>query len=120
MAIRVAPPRPKKKARDDEKAPGGKSRSRCGSRLDKPATVIHTTVPSTTTHIPTESRATARVSRYSKNVIRRQIAMAMPFSCHQLMVDERNFAYWANPMAPDAIESGARKMVCQMNRKLIS
>ena len=35
------------------------------------------------------------------------------------MWGEKNLAYCEKPMAPEAMESGARKMVCQMKRKLI-
>ena len=50
--------------------------------------------------------------------------MAIPFSMVQDIglapeVVKRNFVYWAKPTAPDAMERGARKIACQMKRKLI-
>src|SRR5208282_3862162 len=135
----MAEPRPAKKFHENENAPGGKSNARCALKWVRPAKMIPPMVPITPTHSTLVSRAIAVMRRYRRNAVNAQTpiarnvaGIATQVSCRvptrgrcsaQVRVDQTNSrrgqkkaAYCESPIAPDAIERGALKDSCQINR----
>src|SRR5271169_4622906 len=135
----MAEPRPAKKFHENENAPAGRSNARCALKCVSPAKMIHPMVSITPVQRTLVSRAIAVMRRYRRNAVNAQTPIARnvagietQVSCRvptrgrcsaQVRVDQtssrrgqKKAAYCESPIAPDAIESGALKESCQINR----
>src|SRR6266849_5831338 len=129
----IAAPSPFRKSDESAKAPGGKSNARALLKCVTPETITQPIVSMTPTHKYSEMRPMIATFRYKRNTATRQVPIATKvagamvmlafrkgrFVCQSVFDNEgnRNPAYCASPIQPEAIESGALNVNCQIKRK---